>query len=383
MKFFHLSDLHLGKRVNEFSMIDDQEHILKNIISLAKEHKPDAVLISGDIYDKSTPVVEAMQLFDQFLVCLNKLNIAIFIIYGNHDSALRISFGAELFKKSNIHIAPSYDGVIKPITVTDDFGEVDIWLLPYLKPSIVRKYFPEKNILTYNDAIFETLNSFKIDLNKRNVLLAHQFVTGATLSDSEEILIGGLENVDGKLFDNFDYVALGHLHKPQKVGRETMRYCGSPLKYSFSEANHKKSVTFVNMEHKGNINISKLPLIPIRDLRQIKGSYKDIMSYDNYANTNTNDYVKIILTDEQEEPDALSKVRTVYPNLMRLEYDNKRTNSSFSFETATDTDEKTPIQLFSELFEKQNGQPMVDEQIEYVENILNQLWTKVTNLWNQ
>jgi len=377
MKFFHISDLHLGKRVNEFSMLEDQGDILQKIVVLAKEHKPDAVLIAGDVYDKSTPIVEAVQLLDRFLVWLNELGIAVFVISGNHDNAERVAFGAELFKKSNVHIVQSYNGKMKPVTLSDEHGDIYVWMLPYLKPSIVRKHFTDKDIVTYSDTLAAALSVAAINASARNVLIAHQFITGATTSESEELSVGGSENVDGSLFDGFDYVALGHLHRPQRMGRETMRYSGTPLKYSFAEADHTKSVTVVNMGCKGEIEIDELPLVPFREMREVRGTYNEIMNRDNYRNTNTEDYIRIVLTDEQDEPDAMAKLRNVYPNIMRLEYDNKRTQVTSSFETSVSTDKKKPSQLFAELFEKQNGQPMSDEQSRYVENLFNEIWQEV------
>lgn len=377
MKFFHISDLHLGKRVNEFSMLEDQGDILQKIVVLAKEHKPDAVLIAGDVYDKSTPIVEAVQLLDRFLVWLNELGIAVFVISGNHDNAERVAFGAELFKKSYVHIVQSYNGKMKPVTLSDEHGDIYIWMLPYLKPSIVRKYFTDKDIVTYSDTLAAALSVAAINASARNVLIAHQFITGATTSESEELSVGGSENIDGSLFDGFDYVALGHLHRPQRMGRETMRYSGTPLKYSFAEADHTKSVTVVTMGCKGEIEIDELPLVPFREMREVRGTYNEIMNRDNYRNTNTEDYIRIVLTDDQDEPDAMAKLRNVYPNIMRLEYDNKRTQVTSSFETSVSTDKKKPSQLFAELFEKQNGQPMSDEQSRYVENLFNEIWQEV------
>jgi len=379
MKFFHLSDLHLGKRVNEFSMLEDQWDILQKIVVLAKEHKPDVVLIAGDIYDKSMPIVEAVQLLDRFLVWLNELGIAVFIVSGNHDNAERVAFGAELLKNSSVHIVQSYSGKMAPITLSDGYGNINIWMLPYLKPSLVRRHFPDRDVVTYSDAISAALSNANLDTSARNVLIAHQFVTGATTSESEEILVGGSENVDSSIFDGFDYVALGHIHRPQQIGRETLRYSGTPLKYSFSEASHTKSVTVVDMDGKGEISISELPLSPLREMREIRGTYNEIMNRNSYRGTNTEDYVHIVLTDEQSEPDAMAKLRNVYPNLMRLEYDNRRTQAASSFETVASTEKKTPPQLFGELFEMQNGQPMSEEQSEYVTSLFNEIWEKVTN----
>jgi exonuclease SbcD len=369
MKFFHLSDLHLGKRVNEFSMIDDQTDILTKIIALAKEHKPDAVLVAGDVYDKSMPIVEAVQLLDRFLVWLNELGIAVFMISGNHDSAERVAFGADLLKHSNVHIVQSYQGKLAPVTITDDNGELCVWMLPYLKPSLVKRHFASKDISNYTEAVRAVLSGINIDSTKRNILVAHQFVTGATTSESEEIYIGGSENVDGSLFDAFDYVALGHLHRPQHIGRETLRYSGTPLKYSFSEANDEKSVTVVEMGVKGDISISTLPLTPAHEMRVIKGNYNELMSRDFQRTLDTDDYVRVVLTDEHEEPDARRKLELVYQNLMSLEYDNKRTQATSDFTTPDAAERKTPTEYFGDFFQMQNGQPLTTEQSEYVSKV--------------
>ena len=379
MKFFHLSDLHLGKRVNEFSMLEDQWDILQKIVVFAKEHKPDAVLIAGDVYDKSMPIVEAVQLLDRFLVWLNELGITVFIVSGNHDNAERVAFGAELLKNSSVHIVQSYNGKIAPVTLSDGYGDINIWMLPYLKPSLIRRHFPDRDVNTYSDAISAALSNANLDISARNVLIAHQFVTGAITSESEEISVGGSENVDGSVFDGFDYVALGHIHRPQQICRETLRYCGTPLKYSFSEASHTKSVTVVDMDGKGEIKITELPLVPLRDMREVRGTYNEIMNRNSYRGTNTEDYIHIVLTDEQDEPDAMAKLRNIYPNLMRLEYDNKRTQAASSFETVASTEKKTPSQLFGELFEMQNGQPMSEDQSKYVTNLFNEIWEEVAN----
>jgi exonuclease SbcD len=379
MKFFHLSDLHLGKHVNEFSLLEDQWDILQKIVVLAKENKPDAVLIAGDVYDKSMPSVEAVQLLDRFLVWLNELGITVFIVSGNHDNAERVAFGAELLKNSNVHIVQSYNGKIAPVTLSDRYGDINIWMLPYLKPSLVRRHFPDKDVVTYSDAICAALSNANLDISARNVLIAHQFVTGAITSESEEISVGGSENVDGSIFDEFDYIALGHIHRPQQIGRETLRYSGTPLKYSFSEASHTKSVTVVDMDSKGKITITELPLAPLRDMREIRGTYNEIMNRNSYRSTNTEDYVHIVLTDEQDEPDAMAKLRNVYPNLMRLEYDNRRTKATSSLETVASTEKKTPSQLFGELFELQNGRPMSEDQSKYVINLFNEIWEEVAN----
>ncbi|MCL2509108.1 MAG: exonuclease SbcCD subunit D [Oscillospiraceae bacterium] len=376
MKFFHISDLHLGKRVNEFSMIDNQSDILGKIAALAKENRPGAILIAGDVYDKSMPTVEAVQLLDRFLVWLNELDIAVFMISGNHDSVERVAFGADLLKRSNVHIARSYDGRMEPITLSDEFGGIHIWMMPYLKPPLVRNFFPEITVDTYSAAVSAALSNIELDAASRNILIVHQFVTGAEISEgSEEISVGGSENVDGSLFDAFDYVALGHIHRPQHIGRETMRYCGTPLKYSFSEINQRKSVTVVEMGGKGDIKISELPLIPCREMREVRGTYDELMDRGFYRGIDTEkDYIHIVLTDEHDEPDALAKLRNVYKNIISFRYDNKRTQAGAAFEITSDLDKKSPPELFGELFAAQNGQPMNGRQEEYVRDLFAAIW---------
>ena len=372
MKFFHLSDLHLGKRFSEFSMLDDQRYILTEIARIAKEEKPNAVLIAGDIYDRSVPQVEAVQLFDAFLVWLNELDISMFIISGNHDSAERIAFAASLLQKSGVHISQVYNGEIKPTPLQDEFGQINIWMLPYLKPASVRQYFRNKEIAGYQDALSAALSNIEIDRTIRNIIISHQLVTGAITSESEELFAGGSENVEASLFEPFDYAALGHIHRPQHILRETVRYCGTPLKYSFSEINHLKSLTVVEMRGKGDVKISEIPLTPNRELREIRGTYSEVANLKNY--TNRDDYIHITLTDEEEEPEAVMKLRAIYPNLMRLDYDNKRTRSGFTIEGASGLDKKPPVELFGELYEKQNGQPMSDTQEEYVRRLFTEIW---------
>jgi len=369
MKFFHLSDLHLGKRVNEFSMLEDQRYILMEIVRLAKEEKPDAVLIAGDVYDKAIPSVEAVQLLDRFLVWLNDLGVAILMIAGNHDSVERVAFASDLLTKSNVYISHVYDGKMTPVILNDKFGRLNVWLLPHIKPSSVRRYFIGKDIASYSDALAAVFENTEVDATSRNVLVAHQFVTGAITSESEELYIGGSENVDTSLFDAFDYVALGHIHRPQNMGRETLRYSGTPLKYSFSEMNHQKSITVVEMGKKGSMVISEIPLTPTREVREVRGSYSEVTNLKNYIGTNTDDYVHIILTDEEDEPDAVMKLRSIYPNLMKLDYDNKRTQTSSFVERATGLDKKMPLDFLGELYAIQNGRPMSECQKEYARTV--------------
>ena len=383
MKLLHLSDLHLGKRLNEFSMLEDQAYILQQILNILNAEKPDAVLIAGDVYDKSVPSAEAVQLFGDFLVNLfqrrfNGKDMEILVISGNHDSPERLSVYSALMKDS-IHLSPVYDGNVSPVTLSDAFGTVCFYMLPFVKPVHVRtafqRDFPEaaNEIRTYTDAIV-AVSHMNVNPAERNVLITHQFVTGAARSDSEEISVGGSDNVDAVVFDLFDYVALGHLHSPQSVGRAAIRYCGAPLKYSLSEAKQEKSVTIVEMGPKGQIDIRTVPLIPRRDLRELRGTYADLTLRRNYEGTATDDYLHIVLTDEEEIPDAMAKLRTIYPNLMSLDYDNKRTRANLPLDSVQDMERKSPLELFAEFYEKQNNQPMSAEQSDYARKLMEEIW---------
>ena len=372
MKFIHLSDLHLGKRVNEFSMLEDQAHILSEIASIIAQEKPDGVLIAGDVYDKPIPPAEAVQLFDAFLTRLTRMAVQTFIISGNHDSAERLSFGASLMAHSGVHIAPVYDGKVAPITLSDGFGPVNIYLLPFVKPVHVRRWF--EDVETYTDALRAAIGGMEVNPAQRNVLVTHQFVTGADRSESEEISVGGADNVDASVFDAFDYVALGHIHGPQRLGRDTLRYCGTPLKYSFSEARHQKSVTVVELLEKGDVRVRTLPLAPLRDVREIRGSYMEVTARSSYEKTSTQDYVHIILTDEEDVPDAMGKLRVIYPNLMKLSYDNRRTRENRAVEALEQLEQQSPLELFARFYEQQNNQPMTEEQRSFCSALIESIW---------
>lgn len=370
MKLIHLSDLHIGKRLNDFSMIEDQQYILDIIIKTIDEQKPDGIILAGDIYDKSIPSAEAVQLFDNFLVQLSNRNINTYIISGNHDSPERISFASRIINKTGIYLSPVYNGKIEPITTQDEHGTVNIYLLPFIKPAHVRRYYPDTEISTYTDAVKTVIENMEINPTDRNILITHQFITGASRSESEDISVGGTDNVDSTIFEPFDYVALGHLHKSQHIGKETIRYCGTPLKYSFSEANDKKTITIVDIKDKNNISIDTVPLIPKRDLREIKGSYMEITSKKYYENINTDDYMHITLTDEDDILDALGKLRTIYPNIMKLDYDNTRTRAQNNIPGTNSIANKKPIELISEFYNMQNGQEMTKEQFDYITTII-------------
>ena len=374
MKLIHLSDIHLGKRVNEYSMIEDQEYILKRIINIVDDEMPDGVIIAGDVYDKSVPSAEAVQLFDDFLVRLAKRKIEVFVISGNHDSPERIAFASRIMDASGIHMSPVYTGEIVPISMHDEYGEVTVYMLPFVKPVHVRR-FCEDEITTYTEAVKHAVLKMNINPDNRNVLVTHQFVTGARRSESEEISVGGTDNVDAGVFDEFDYVALGHIHSPQNCGSDKIRYCGTPLKYSFSEARDKKSVTVVEIAEKGNVTYRTVELVPKHDLVELKGTYAELTLKSFYENTTwQDDYTHITLTDEEDVPDAIVKLRTVYHRLMKLDYDNKRTRSNAEISGAADIESKSPLELFSDFYALQNNQLMNEEQTVFMQELIQNIW---------
>ena len=369
----HLSDLHLGKRVNGFSMLEDQRYILERILTVIDDEKPQAVVIAGDVYDKPVPPAEAVELFDDFLVKLARRKITVFVISGNHDSPERLAFAARLMDGSGVHMAPVYNAMVQPFFLEDEFGPVGFYCLPFLKPTHVRRFFPEETIESYTGALRTAVNDLRADVKTRNVLITHQFVTGAAVCDSETVSVGGTDNVDAAVFDGFDYVALGHIHGPQSVGRQTMRYCGTPLKYSFSEANHKKSVTVVELRQKGSVAVRTVPLTPLRELREIRGSYEELTLRANYQGSNTEDYLHVTLTDEEDVPNALDRLRTIYPNIMKLDYDNTRTRAAQWIPDQTEMEHKSELELFQDFYAQQNGKPMSWEQSDYCSRLIEQL----------
>ena len=375
MRLMHLSDLHLGKRLENYSLLEDQRYILAQVLNIIDREGPDAVLIAGDVYDRSVPSVEAVALFDRFLTDLAERKQKVFVISGNHDSPERLSFGGKLMEYSGIHISPVYQGKVVPYPLSDGYGTVNVYLLPFVKPVHIRRFFPEEEIASYTDAIRVAVEQMGIDKTQRNVLVAHQFVTGAVRSESEEITVGGLDNVDASVFDGFDYVALGHIHGPQNIAADRIRYCGTPLKYSFSESGQVKSVTMVDMGEKGDVKVRLVPLEPVKDLKQIRGNFDEVASSKYYAGTTLqDDYLKVVLTDEDDIPDAMGKLRMIYHNIVKMEYDNTRTRHRAEIEAEEDVESKSPIMLFGELFEQQNGQPMTEEQQAYIAGLIGEIW---------
>ncbi len=366
MKFFHIADLHLGKRVCGFSMLEDQRYILEQILDLAKREQPDGILLAGDLYDKQLPSAETVELADWFLTSLSMANLPIWAISGNHDSPERVAYGAQMLEHSGIHLSRVFDGKLQRYTVKKDEKEqADIWLFPFVRPSQVRRFFPDRVIETTEQAVQAVLSTAELDKDRPNLLLMHQFIAGASVCESEEISVGGSDQVSASLLDDFDYVALGHLHGPQSVGRETVRYCGSPLKYSFSEVSHKKSVTVVELDwdHPSSkpwgIRIRTLPLTPLHDLRKIKGPIAELVKPEVVQAADPEDYLHVTLTDKEGVMDAVGKLRTVYPNLMQLEFESAKIQE---MPEEIRIDEKTPEELFEEFFEQQTGEKMNERQ---------------------
>lgn len=355
MKLFHISDLHIGKRVNGFSMLEDQQYILDQIVRMAQEHRPDGVLIAGDLYDKSMPSAETVELADEFLYRFAKEGIPVWLISGNHDCAERIAYGGRMMEQAGIFVSGAFQGKMQRYTLQD---EVDLYLLPYVRPAQVRRFFPEETIATTQDAVQTILNHTELRTDRVNILVMHQFLAGASVCDSEEISVGGSDQVSASVADKFDYVALGHLHGPQKVGRETVRYCGSPLKYSFSEAGHHKSVTVVLIEE-GAVRVELLPLVPRLDLRKIRGPIAQLLRPEVYGAADRLDYLHVTLTDEREILDAIGQLREVYPNIMKLDFEH----SAEQIEEAAEIQlqEQDPMELFAEFFQQQNGIAMTEK----------------------
>lgn len=374
----HLADLHLGKRVNGFSMMEDQEYILNRILEIMEEEQPDGLLIAGDVYDKTIPPAEAVRRMDDFLTAVAAKHVPVFLISGNHDSAERVAFGHQLMQGSGIWISPVYDGTIRHHTLKDRWGEVNIYLIPFLRPSVVRSFFPDVEIEDYTDALRTIIEDLQVDTSRRNVVLAHQFVTAAgalpETCDSEQLSVGGLDRVDGSVFSPFDYTALGHLHGPQRVGSETIRYAGSPLKYSFSELHQKKSVTVAELRAKGETEIRQIPLQPRREMIELRGTFEEILEEARKKGEPQTDYYHMILTDETDVVDALSRLREYYPNIMLLDYDNRRTRSQKEVEQLDRVEERTPGELFAALYEQQNGQEMDSDRKEYLDGLIREIW---------
>ena len=374
MKFVHISDLHLGKRLHQFSLIEDQKYILNQIIEIVKEEEADGVFIAGDVYDKIYPSAEAVALFDYLLVKLAEAELKVFVISGNHDSPERIAFLGELTKKTGVYLAPVYRGDVMRVTMEDLYGEIHIYMLPFIKPVHVKHFFPEEEISDYTSAMETVVKHMELEEGKRNILLAHQFVTGAKRSDSEEIIVGGLDNVSAGAFEKFDYVALGHIHSPQEMIEKKIRYCGTPLKYSFSESNDKKSVTVVEMEQKGEVRIREVFLRPMRDLVKIKGTFQEVTDPTNYPGLDPDSYLHVTLLDEEDIPEAFHRLLCVYPNMMQMVYDNTRTRGKNCGLEKVSRKETDPLKIISDLYEEMNHHKLSPGQEAYLMEKIEKIW---------
>lgn len=370
MRFLHLADLHIGKRVNGFSMIEDQKFVFEQVYNVIENEKIDGIIMAGDIYDKPVPSAEAVKLFDEMLTRLVSINLPIFVISGNHDSAERIGFGSDILSAAKVYMSRAYNGNLQKIELEDDYGKINVYLLPFIKPATVKNIYKEAEIKDYDDALEYVLSQEKIDETKRNVIVSHQFVTGAMRSESEEVSVGGLDNVSVENYEAFDYVALGHIHRAQQMGRESARYAGTLLKYSFSEEKHNKSMTIVDLKEKGNIEIKEIPVKPLHDLKTIKGKFSKITSEEFYKELKKEDYYRAVLTDEDDILNAIGKLKSIYPNLMSMEYDNTRTRSYSVVDNVETGEAKSPLDYFEEFFEKQNGRKMSEKQRNYLLEIL-------------
>ena len=370
MKFLHTADLHLGRRLNDIPLLEDQKILMQQIADLAVSEKADGVIIAGDIYNKSAPGSDAMMVLDNFITGLSEKGIKLYMISGNHDSGERISYFSQLIKKAGIYTTESFSGKLQKIGTEDSYGTVNIYLLPFIRPVQIRRFYPEQEINTYEDAVRTVLDNADINKEERNILVCHQFVTGAEISDSEEFAVGGLDCIEASVFDDFDYVALGHLHKPQKVKRDTMRYAGSPMKYSLSEENHIKSVTVIELKDKNSEpEIKQLPLNAPRDVRTAAGTMAEIMAMD-YSE----DYVKVIITDEMVPPDARVTVSTVFPNMIAMAVRNSRTAGDMEAETAESIENKSKLELFNDFYQLQNNGTEPDSaQVKIMEEIMKEL----------
>ncbi len=377
MKIFHLSDLHLGKRLHGVSLLEDQRDMLEKIVGHIRREKPDAVMIAGDVYDRSVPPEEAVALFDDFLYELSELKLSVMIVSGNHDSAERLAYGGRILNRSRIYISPelnkdNYDTILKPITLKDDHGEINFYLMPFVTPPAVRaarEGRPEAEIAGYTDAVRTVIGEMGVDTAKRNVLIAHQFVTGAQTCDSETTSVGGLDNVDGSVFEPFDYTALGHLHGPQDLSGGRVRYCGTPLKYSFSEANHHKSVTVVEIGQKGTVGISTIPLDdPLHELREIKGEFDEVIK-----DGKSDDYIRVILTDEDEGVDTMNKLREYFPNIMQLSFENSRTAVVNDVPEIENISKLSALELFSDFYKLRTGNELNERQTEIVRSVFEEI----------
>lgn len=381
MKVLHISDLHIGKRVNGMSMRDDQRYILRQILDIAEKRQASVLLIAGDVYDKASPSAEAVTVFDAFLTDAVAAGLRVLAIPGNHDSAERIAYAQGLLEKQGVCLPPVYAGEVERVELEDEHGSVEFWLLPFLKPGDVRRFFPDEEIGDdYSAALRAVLGACAIDQGKRNVVLSHQLVTAyGTAPDraDDEIKLGGMDNVDVSVYDAFDYVALGHVHRPQCVGRDTVRYSGSPLKYSFSEARYGKSAALIELGEKkpGDdvgecVSFEPIPLVPLHDVREVRGTLADVLAMGT-AHDASQDYLHITLSDEHPQLDAMAKIHEVFPNAMMLDYDNVTVLIDRpQTQLTADPDSMDTLDLFSAFYESQVGNPLDNEQRDFARKLI-------------
>lgn len=380
MKILHLADLHLGKILQEQSLIEDQEYMLKEIIKIIKNENIETVLISGDVYDRSVPPAEAVNLLDNFLkILIKELKIKVFIISGNHDSKDRLGFGSKIFEDEGLYIESKYSGNLRKVELEDNYGKINIYMLPFVKPIEVKDFFEDDLENNYNTAIHKIIEKEKINKEERNIIMVHQFVTAGTIeperTESEILSLGGIENVDVSNFDDFDYVAIGHVHRPQQIGRKEARYAGTMLKYSFSEINHNKSVPIIDFKEKGNVEINLKELVPIRDMREIKGPIEELLKKENYELGNVNDYIKAVITNEETVYDAIGQIRRVYPNTLKLEIRNSKTINGGQEQDLNlqKVKRKSELELFEDFYKFQNNVDLDNKQKEIIKDIISEV----------
>lgn len=380
MKILHLADLHLGKILQEQSLLEDQEYMLKEIIKIIKEEKVETILIAGDVYDRSVPPAEAVSLLDDFLkILIKELKIKVFIIAGNHDSKDRLGFGSRIFEDKGLYIESKYTGNLRKVELQDEYGKINVYMLPFVKPVEVKQFFKDDLENNYNTAINKIIEKEQINTKERNIIMVHQFITAGTRlperTESEVLSLGGIENVDVSNFNNFDYVAIGHVHRPQQIGRDTARYAGTMLKYSFSEINHHKTVPIIDVKEKGNINIELVPLNPVRDMRELKGPIEELLKKENYETGNINDYIKAVITNEEPVYDAIGQLRRIFPNTLKLEIRNSKTARNAEEQTLNleNIKKKSELELFCDFYKAQNNVDLNNDQLEIIKNIISEV----------
>ena len=363
-KFLHLADLHIGKKLGDYPLLEDQKLVLQQAIAAAKNC--DGVLIAGDIYDKSNPSTEAMAVFDEFLTKLYEARKPVYLISGNHDAFGRISYFGKILENNQITMPTEFTGKLQAVNMPDD--EIQIYLLPFITPTRVRAIYKDPKIESYQDAVEIVLKHSDISQDKINILVAHQFITGGTKSD-EEFAVGGLDNINASVFDMFDYVALGHLHKPQQCNRETIRYAGSPLKYSLSEEHQKKSFTVIEIQDKNNIKINLIPVQLPHDIRTVKGSSDEL-----FNTSRTEDYISVILTDENPDPDARAILRDNFPNMIQFRIENSKIQVNQSVSVTESLEKKSPVDMLNMFYQsRHNSQNLTENQLQIVHEIFAEL----------